>query len=63
MNTTASEWFMLTPAGVLHAFAHKEPDDTALACQQNLQGQRGVVRQASARSMPPPGPKSPNQPP
>lgn len=36
MSTTSTEWFMLTPAGVLHAFAHKQPDATALALQALL---------------------------
>jgi len=33
MTTPISEWFMLTPAGVLHAFARKQPDEAELALQ------------------------------
>jgi hypothetical protein len=40
MTSTASEWFMLTPTGVLHAFARKQPDDTELALQALLAGER-----------------------
>ena len=39
MTLTASKCFMLTPAGVLHAFAHKTPDDTAAALQSLLAGE------------------------
>jgi hypothetical protein len=42
MNTTPSEWFMLTPAGVLYAFANKEPGDTELALQALLAGDRAL---------------------
>jgi hypothetical protein len=42
MNMTASEWYMLTPAGVLHAFADKDPDETALALQALLAGERAL---------------------
>jgi hypothetical protein len=40
MTTPATQWFMLTPAGVLHAFANKEPDGTELALQALLEGDR-----------------------
>ena len=36
MNTQAVEWFILTPAGVLHAFARKHADATELALQALL---------------------------
>lgn len=42
MNTNASEWFMLTPAGALHAFAGKQPGDTELALQALLAGERAL---------------------
>ncbi len=42
MNTTASEWFMLTPAGALHAFARKQPGDDQLALQALLAGERAL---------------------
>ncbi len=40
MTSTDSEWFMLTPAGVLHAFANKQPGATELALQALLAGHR-----------------------
>jgi hypothetical protein len=40
MTTPATEWFMLTPAGALHAFARKQPDATELALQALLAGER-----------------------
>jgi hypothetical protein len=40
MTTPATEWFMLTPAGALHAFARKQPDTTELALQALLAGER-----------------------
>ncbi|ABM38110.1 hypothetical protein [Polaromonas naphthalenivorans] len=42
MTLTASEYFMLTPAGVLHAFAHPTPDQTASALQTLLTGERSL---------------------
>ena len=42
MTLTASECFMLTPAGVLHAFARKTPDDTAAALQSLLAGEHSL---------------------
>lgn len=42
MSTHASEWFMLTPAGALHAFAGKEPGETELALQALLTGERAL---------------------
>jgi hypothetical protein len=38
INSKATEWFMLTPTGVLHAFAKKQADDSALALQALLVG-------------------------
>lgn len=35
----AAEWFTLTPAGALHAFARKAPDESALALQALLAGE------------------------
>ncbi len=40
MITPASEWFMLTPAGVLHAFASPQPGETELALQALLASDR-----------------------
>ena len=42
MTLIASECFMLTPAGVLHAFARKTPDDTAAALQSLLTGEHSL---------------------
>ena len=42
MTLTASECFMLTPAGVLHAFARKTPDAAASALQALLTGGRAL---------------------
>lgn len=42
MTLIASECFMLTPAGVLHAFAHKTPDGTAAALQSLLAGEHSL---------------------
>jgi hypothetical protein len=42
MNTPASEWFMLTPAGALHAFARKLPDDTQLTLQALLASEHAL---------------------
>ena len=42
MTLTASECFMLTPAGVLHAFANKTPDATAGALQGLLAGEHSL---------------------
>lgn len=46
MSTTPAEWYLLTPAGVLHAFADKEPDANALALQGLLSGDRTLHAQA-----------------
>ena len=43
MTTPASEWFMLTPAGALHAFARAEPSESELALQALLTGDRALV--------------------
>lgn len=40
MTSTDSQWFMLTPAGVLHAFSQPQPDETAQALQALLAGER-----------------------
>ena len=40
MTTTPSEWLILTPAGVLHAFARKQPNESELALQALLAGER-----------------------
>ena len=42
MTQTASECFMFTPAGVLHAFANKTPDGTAAALQGLLAGEHSL---------------------
>ena len=42
MTTPASEWFMLTPAGALHAFARAEPGESELALQALLTGDRAL---------------------
>lgn len=42
MTLTASECFMLTPAGVLHAFAHKTPGAAAAALQSLLAGEHAM---------------------
>jgi len=42
MTTTASEWFMLTPAGALHAFARQQPEETELALQALLMDDRAL---------------------
>ena len=42
MTSTASEWFMLTPVGALHAFARKTPDETESALQALLSGERSL---------------------
>ncbi len=42
MNLTASECFMLTPAGALHAFSCKTPDEDASALQALLTGERAL---------------------
>ena len=42
MTTTPTEWLILTPAGVLHAFARKEPDETELALQALLAGESSL---------------------
>lgn len=56
MTTPTSEWFMLTPAGVLYAFARQQPDDTELALQALLAGERtldaaGWAERAAAPSI------------
>ena len=40
MTLIASDCFMLTPAGALHAFALKLPDDTAMALRALLTGEQ-----------------------
>lgn len=42
MNFTASDGFMLTPAGALHAFADKTPDPSQSALQALLTGERSL---------------------
>lgn len=42
MSESTQEWFMLTPAGALHAFAKREPDEAALALQALLVGERAL---------------------
>ena len=42
MTLTVSDCFMLTPAGALHAFASKSPDESALALQALLTGERAL---------------------
>ena len=42
MSEPTQEWFMLTPAGALHAFANRDPDETALALQALLVGERAL---------------------
>lgn len=45
MSTTVAEWYLLTPAGVLHAFADKEPAPRELALQSLLSGERTLPAQ------------------
>ena len=42
LTMTASECFMLTPAGALHAFSSKNPDPDASALQALLTGERSL---------------------
>jgi hypothetical protein len=42
MSTTASEWFMLTPAGTLRAFGSPQPGETETALQALLAGERAL---------------------
>ncbi|MEO6322732.1 MAG: hypothetical protein ABIR56_18805 [Polaromonas sp.] len=42
MTFTASDGFMLTPAGALHAFAGKTPDLSEFALQALLTGERSL---------------------
>ena len=42
MTLIASDCFMLTPAGVLHAFSLKSPDDTAMTLQALLTGEHSL---------------------
>jgi len=46
MTFTAPEYFMLTPAGALHAFARKTPDGSEAALQTLLTGERALDMQA-----------------
>ena len=46
MTSKASEWFMLTPAGVLHAFMKEAPGETELALQALLTGERALDAEA-----------------
>ena len=48
MISNASEWFMLTPAGVLHAFMKEAPGETELALQALLTGERALDAEAWA---------------
>ena len=48
MTSKASEWFMLTPAGVLHAFMKEAPGETELALQALLTGERALDAEAWA---------------
>lgn len=42
MSDSTTEWFMLTPAGALHAFAAREPDEVASTLQGLLVGERAL---------------------
>jgi hypothetical protein len=42
MTHSSSDWFMLTPSGVLRAFGARQPDATALALQALLTGERAL---------------------
>ncbi len=42
MTSNASEWFMLTPAGALHAFMTEAPGETELTLQALLTGERAL---------------------
>lgn len=42
MTLIASDCFMLTPSGALHAFALKSPDDTAMTLQALLTGEHSL---------------------
>ena len=52
MTTPASEWFMLTPAGALHAFARAEPGESELALQALLTGDRALDAEAWSERAP-----------
>ena len=52
MTASASEWLILTPTGVLHAFARKQPDESALALQALLAGDTTLDLAGWARSAP-----------
>ena len=52
MTPETAQWFMLTPDGVLAAFADKEPDETAEALQALLSGERALDAQAWAEKTP-----------
>jgi hypothetical protein len=42
MTPETAQWFMLTPAGVLSAFAYKEPNETDQALQALVSGERAL---------------------
>ena len=46
MTSNATEWFMLTPAGALHAFMKEGPGETELALQALLTGDRALDAEA-----------------
>jgi len=46
MTLTAPEYFMLTPAGALHAFARQTPDESESALQTLLTGERALDLEA-----------------
>jgi hypothetical protein len=52
MTPETAQWFMLTPAGVLAAFADKEPDETAVALQALLSGERALDASAWTEKTP-----------
>lgn len=42
MSATANEWFILTPAGALHAFAQPQPGEVELTLQALLMGDKAL---------------------
>ena len=42
MSNSTSEWFMLTPAGALHAFSRQEPNGDQQTLQALLTGERAL---------------------
>jgi len=52
MTSAASEWLMLTPAGVLHAFSKEQPGEVELSLQALLTGDRTLDAEAWSERSP-----------